>query len=63
MAHGDALPHPRRGHRRAIRWATRADYEAYLAWRGQTGDTAMFREMLVKPMEVRYYDEVFRVER
>jgi heme-degrading monooxygenase HmoA len=45
------------------RWATRADYEAYLAWRGQTGDTAMFREMLVKPMEVRYYDEVFRVER
>ena len=41
------------------RWATRADYEAYLAWRDDTGDTATFRGMLVKPMEVRYYDEVF----
>jgi heme-degrading monooxygenase HmoA len=41
------------------RWATRADYEAYLAWREQTGDTAMFRGMLVRPMEVHYYDEVF----
>jgi hypothetical protein len=44
-------------------WAASSSFlnsiEAYLAWRGETGDTAMFREMLVKPMEVRYYDEVF----
>jgi heme-degrading monooxygenase HmoA len=41
------------------RWATREDYESYLEWREGTGDTAMFREMLTKPMEVHYYDEVF----
>jgi heme-degrading monooxygenase HmoA len=45
----------------ATRWASRADYEAYLEWRDGTGDTAMFRDMLIKDMEVSYYDEVFAV--
>ena len=45
----------------ATRWATRHDYEAYLEWRDGTGDTAIFREMLMKNMEVSYYDEVFTV--
>ena len=40
------------------RWTTRGAYEAYLEWRDGTGDTAMFREMLIKDMEVNYYDEV-----
>jgi heme-degrading monooxygenase HmoA len=43
----------------ATRWTTRGDYEAYLDWRDGTGDTSMFREMLIKDMEVNYYDEVF----
>jgi len=42
-------------------WATREHYEAYLEWRDGTGDTAMFRGMLVKPMEVRYYDAAFAI--
>jgi heme-degrading monooxygenase HmoA len=45
----------------ATRWASRGDYEAYLEWRDGTGDTAMFRDMLVTDMEVSYYDEVFAV--
>jgi heme-degrading monooxygenase HmoA len=42
----------------ATRWTTRADYEAYLEWRSQKGDTSTFREMLTKNMEVHYYDEL-----
>ena len=45
----------------ATRWTTRADYEAYLAWRDGKGDTAMFREMLIKDMEISYYNEVFTI--
>jgi heme-degrading monooxygenase HmoA len=45
----------------ATRWTTRRDYESYLEWRDGTGDTAMFREMLTREMEVSYYDEVFTV--
>jgi quinol monooxygenase YgiN len=44
------------------RWTSRAAYEAYLTWRDGTGDTAMFREMLIKDMEVSYYDEVFVIK-
>jgi heme-degrading monooxygenase HmoA len=44
------------------RWITRDAYEAYLEWREGTGDTAMFREMLVEDMEVNYYDEVFVIQ-
>lgn len=42
-------------------WSTREHYESYLAWRDGTGDTAMFREMLVRPMEVHYYDTAFAI--
>jgi hypothetical protein len=45
----------------ATRWTARHDYEDYLGWRDGTGDTAMFREMLIKDMEISYYDEVFAV--
>ena len=44
------------------RWTSRAAYEEYLAWREGKGDTARFREMLVKDMEVHFYDEVFVVK-
>ncbi|HEY1914440.1 MAG TPA: antibiotic biosynthesis monooxygenase family protein [Streptosporangiaceae bacterium] len=43
----------------ATQWTTRGDYESYLDWRDGRGDTAMFRELLVKDMEINYYDEVF----
>jgi heme-degrading monooxygenase HmoA len=43
------------------RWTTRKAYEAYLEWREGTGDTSMFREMLVKDMEVNYYDEILTI--
>lgn len=42
----------------ATRWTTRGHYESYLEWRDGRGDTAMFRELLVKDMEINYYDEV-----
>jgi uncharacterized protein len=44
------------------RWTSRAAYEEYLAWREGKGDTARFREMLIKDMEVSFYDEVFVIE-
>lgn len=39
-------------------WATRGHYEAYLAWRTETGHTDTFHQMLTEPMSIRYYDEV-----
>ncbi|MGH9020013.1 MAG: putative quinol monooxygenase [Acidimicrobiales bacterium] len=44
------------------KWATRGHYEDYLEWRDDQGDTGLFREMLVRDMEVNYYDEVFVIE-
>jgi len=40
------------------RWATRQDYDNYLAWRTESGYTAQFDEMLAQPMNIRYFDEV-----
>jgi quinol monooxygenase YgiN len=40
------------------RWATRRDYDNYLAWRTDSGYTAQFDEMLTQPMCIRYFDEV-----
>jgi hypothetical protein len=40
------------------RWATRQDYDNYLAWRTDSGYTAQFEEMLAQPMSIRYFDEV-----
>ena len=45
-------------HRGDTRWATRQDYERYLAWRTESGYTAQFEEMLAQPMSIRYFDEV-----
>src|ERR1700751_1897395 len=44
------------------RWTSRAAYEEYLAWREAKGDTARFREMLIKDMEVSFYDEMFVIK-
>ncbi|GLS18874.1 hypothetical protein GCM10007874_18910 [Labrys miyagiensis] len=44
------------------RWTSRAAYEEYLAWQEGKGDTARFREMLIKDMEVSFYDEVFVIK-
>jgi heme-degrading monooxygenase HmoA len=46
----------------ATRWQTRAHYEAYLAWRDGTGDTALFEAMLTAPMEIHYYDEIVTIQ-
>jgi len=43
------------------RWATRQDYDNYLAWRTDSGYTAQFEEMLAQPMSIRYFDEVQRL--
>ena len=40
------------------RWATRLDYDNYLAWRTESGYTAQFEEMLAEPMTIRYFDEI-----
>ena len=40
------------------RWATREDYDNYLAWRTAAGYTAQFDEMLAQPMNIRYFDEL-----
>ena len=40
------------------RWASRQDYEDYLAWRTANGYTARFDEMLNEPMLIRYFDEI-----
>jgi quinol monooxygenase YgiN len=40
------------------RWATRRDYDNYLAWRTDSGYTAQFDEMLAHPVTIRYFDEV-----
>jgi len=36
----------------------RQDYDNYLAWRTNSGYTAQFGAMLVRPMCIRYFDEV-----
>jgi hypothetical protein len=40
------------------RWATRLDYDNYLAWRTESGYTAQFEEILAEPMTIRYFDEI-----
>jgi quinol monooxygenase YgiN len=38
------------------RWATRRDYEAYLAWRQQRGDLDTLGAMLAGPPSIRYFN-------
>lgn len=42
----------------AQRWASRKAYEDYFKWRTDDGYTAKFEEMLVKPLCIRFFDEV-----
>ena len=39
-------------------WATRGDYEKYLAWRSETGVLGSLGEWLAAPPNARYYDLV-----
>ena len=39
-------------------WDTRADYEAYLAWRGERGDMEIFGAMMDGPPTIRFFDFV-----
>ena len=40
------------------RWRSRADYEAYLAWRTERGDLDTLGAMLAGPPSIRYFDAV-----
>jgi quinol monooxygenase YgiN len=40
------------------RWASRADYEKYLAWREERGDLDNLRTMLSGPPSIRYFDDI-----
>ncbi len=37
-------------------WDTRADYEAYLAWRGKRGDMEIVGAMMAGPPTTRFFD-------
>ena len=39
-------------------WDTRADYEAYLAWRAERGDMEIFGAMMAGPPTIRFFDFV-----
>jgi len=39
-------------------WDTRADYEAYLAWRAERGDMEIFGAMMDGPPTIRFFDFV-----
>jgi len=40
------------------RWDSRAHYERYLAWRGQTGDAAQLESMLAAPAKLRFFEQL-----
>lgn len=40
------------------RWASRPQYETYLAWRNETGVVAHLGSMLAGPPSIRYFDPV-----
>ena len=39
------------------RWATRANYEAYLQWRTERGDVERLAPLLAGPPTIRYFDD------
>ena len=39
-------------------WEARQNWDDYLAWRTANGFTAQFKDMLVQPMIIRYWDEI-----
>jgi quinol monooxygenase YgiN len=40
------------------RWATRADYESYLAWRAGPGAMPEMATLVTGPPSIRYFDDV-----
>lgn len=42
----------------AQRWASRRDYEKYMAWRTKNGVTQQFNELLAGDLEVRYFNDI-----
>ena len=40
------------------KWKTRADYEAYVAWRAEQGTLESLGALLASPPSIRYLDEV-----
>tara|TARA_B100000767_G_scaffold273191_1_gene302676 strand:- start:926 stop:1219 length:294 start_codon:yes stop_codon:yes gene_type:complete len=40
------------------KWKTRADYEAYVAWRAEQGTLESLGALLASPPSIRYFDEV-----
>jgi quinol monooxygenase YgiN len=44
-------------------WASRRDYEYYLAWRTGTGMTGEIGELLTEPMSIEYFDDIVTVTR
>jgi len=40
------------------RWDSRAHYERYLAWRGQTGDATQLESMLAAPAKLRFFEQL-----
>lgn len=39
-------------------WDSRAHYERYLAWRGETGDAAQLDAMLAAPAQLRFFEQL-----
>ena len=44
-------------------WASRQNYEDYLAWRTETGMTDEIDELLTEPLSIRYFDDIVSLTR
>jgi quinol monooxygenase YgiN len=44
-------------------WASRRDYENYLAWRTETGMTDEIDELLSEPLIIAYFDDIVSIAR
>ena len=40
------------------KWQTRADYEAYVAWRSEQGTMESLRALMAAAPSIRYYDDL-----
>ena len=40
------------------KWQTRADYEAYVAWRSEQGTMESLRALMATAPSIRYYDDL-----
>ena len=39
-------------------WASRQNYEDYLAWRTETGMTDKIDQLLTEPLSIKYFDDI-----